>query len=150
MLAAEKTKATFIAPVVRFPETRITMNNAKCNGLGYRASIVCSGTCGRTLHRGLFKPYPVLRSMCGKPAIPRLSLDILGWTGSRCSYIWGILPVCQVQQLRGGEPRPRRLRPPARQQWQASIIVVCWKKSLDDKGCQPETFLDSQILSSNI
>jgi hypothetical protein len=103
MLAAEKSKDTFLAPI----GIGLALFVAMLGGSFADILIVLERkwlTIGRrVLHWRLAQPGSKLwTGGCGY-SIPRLPLDILGWSATGCSHCCWVLPVCEVLQLRGGE-----------------------------------------------
>lgn len=107
MLAVEKWKATFIAPV----GIGLALFVAELTGLlnlSYKCSVLyilthCSSRC--LLHWRLPKSYSILRALCRFQKVPTLPLDLLAWASawSRCGS-W-VLSIRQSVRLRGGKPR---------------------------------------------
>jgi hypothetical protein len=107
MLAAEKHKGTFIAPV----GIGLSLFVAELTGTFlptfHRRTLTDWSLFRRLLHRRITKPSPVLRSCSCKSPLRRLPLDLLArpypWSNSRV----GLLQIHQGSRIRDCKPRPR-------------------------------------------
>lgn len=101
MLAAEKHKGTFIAPI----GIGLALFIAELTGQCIEGSLArhMLTICRRLLHRWLPEPCALLRSLRCPSRLPRLSLDILAWTSpwlaARCRF----LQARQDARIRDGE-----------------------------------------------
>lgn len=107
MLAAEKWKATFIAPV----GIGLALFVAELTGLLYLSEppgfisqrlTFCSSS--RLLHRRLAEPYALIRTLRRQPQFPRISLDILAWTSVGGCSGSRVLSIRKSSRLRGSKP----------------------------------------------
>lgn len=105
MLAAEKSKDTFIAPIgIGLALFVAMMGGEWSKERALRARLLMTSRC--LLHWRISKPHAQLWPCCGRHTIPRLPLDILGWAMPWCCDRCWVLQVCQVLPLRTGEPGP--------------------------------------------
>ena len=124
MLAAEKHKGTFIAPIGIGLALFIAELSGKLT-LSCPRVIADDGRC--LLHRRLAQPSPIIRSGCDQSHIRGLSLgkwstltetvnttqvstDILGWSSPRLSLSRRVLHPHQTNGIRNRQPRPRLRR----------------------------------------
>lgn len=111
MLAAEKSKDTFIAPigigislfVAEIAGTHIQKTRQTRHWASHTDMI---GRC--ILHWCIPQPSSQLRSMRCSTWFPRLPLDLLDRSILRCCPRRRVLCFCQVHALRGSQPRSRR------------------------------------------
>ena len=100
MLAAEKSKATFIAPVGIGLALFVAELAGECPddyAIVYRGRT--DGLFRSVLHRRLSQSHSIFRSLRRKPQLSKISLDILGWPFPWCSDLRRLLQVRQTQQL---------------------------------------------------
>lgn len=98
MLAAEKHRSTFIAPIGIGLALFIAELAGECsNGIA-----LCFHTdkTRRLLHRRISQPSTFVRSLCCPPRLPRLPLDLLGWPASRLPSSRRALPSSQSSRVR--------------------------------------------------
>lgn len=104
MLAAEKSKDTFIAPVgiglalfvAELPGNPYLLILSPCYPVGYLDGFVELIFARRCLfHRWLLEPGTQLRVRCCCPEFSQVSLDLLAWAGPRCLRWRWVLPLCE-------------------------------------------------------
>jgi glycerol uptake facilitator-like aquaporin len=109
MLAAEKHKGTFIAPVgelvetllrILFPMTYIFLRRNRPLPLRRRAN-------RRLLHRRQPQPSALLRARSREPDVPPLPLDLLAGSRAGQRRRSGFLQIHQNPRIRDGQPGPR-------------------------------------------
>jgi hypothetical protein len=106
MLAAEKHKGTFIAPVGIGLSLFVAELTGTQTALCYLFLSLLTFT-RRLFYRWFRQSRPILRSLSRLPPIPRLSLDILGWTYPWLTpRIW-FLQIHQDARVRNRKPRSR-------------------------------------------
>lgn len=92
MLAAEKSKATFIAPVGIGLALFVAELAGMCSvNVNYIRNDIRLPIDRCIFHRRLSQSDTLVWPMCGEPELPRISLDILGWAFPGCHYIWRLL-----------------------------------------------------------
>lgn len=117
MLAVEKSKDTFIAPigiglalfVAELTGNVWTFSSSSCSSSSSSRrrdtkKVTNKQECRRVFHGRLAQPSAQLWLCRGFAELPRVPLDILAWAGSWGGTGRGFLPLRQVGALRGGKP----------------------------------------------
>lgn len=110
MLACEKGKQTFVAPIGIGMSLFVT----QIAGVSSLLLSHLSSAHMRTglLHRRLSQPSQILRSMCCSSQVSRLPLDLLGWSSAWRARFCRLLLLPAFPALRVRQPRPRRRKRP--------------------------------------
>lgn len=104
MLAAEKHKGTFLAPI----GIGLALFICELTGMLLIAisPLHCANICRRLLHRRLIEPRSFLWSLRNSPFFPRIPLDLLVGTFPRIAPRCRLLPSYQDFGIRDSQPRP--------------------------------------------
>jgi glycerol uptake facilitator-like aquaporin len=105
MLAAEKSKDTFLAPIGIGLALFVAMMGGSFDEIFVVNDALWLTIDRRILHRWLAQSGSKLRTGCRRYSIPRLPLDILDRSTIGCSHRCWVLQVREILQLRGGESR---------------------------------------------
>ena len=107
MLAAEKHKSTYLAPIgigIAFFVAELSGTFAFLGTWGRWDGVMLTILSRCLLHWRFFESGPFPRPGCGEPQLPRLLLDLLGRPASRITAGVWLLHTAQVSSMEGVQP----------------------------------------------